>query len=105
GLAGTSWANNGQAAACWDRKVDVLKHGHAVISKAKMAELNLAGKSLAVREISGHGSVGNFRFGNQNFIDPAHGSRSALEDVDDPAKSDDRPREQENVNIESDEIA
>src|SRR5262249_8887456 len=96
---------DGQAAARRDLQVHVMKHGYAVVREIEVAELDFSLDRLRVDEVGSHSSIGNLGLGHQDFVDSAHGSRAALEDVDDPAQANDRPGQHDDVSVEGDEVA
>ncbi len=121
-LAGARRANDGKARAGGNLQRDTVEHGvassfaivrgdgaisggnrdrAAVVGERQVAEFDVA----AHRQVARLRRIGHLRLLNQDLVNADHGSRAALEDVDDPTERDDRPRQLHHVDVVGDEVA
>ena len=101
GLARSRGTDNCQTAACGHAQVQVVQNRLAFITEVQPAEFDLAGNLAILRARS----VLDLGLLLHDFIDSNQRRGAALEDVDDPAESDDRPGELHHVGAERDELA
>src|SRR5216684_9138143 len=73
------------------------------IGKSEMAEFDFAARLGALRDF--RVAVIDIRLSREDVVEPAHGSRAALENICDPAEGDHRPNQQGEIAIESNESA
>src|SRR5712692_3458443 len=117
GLSAARGADDGERRAGGDLQMNVAKHrmrtaaiglGGAVrsgsgmsggITEREMTEFDFAARLGAFRDF--RVAIIDIRFGGEDIIQPAHGSRAALKDICDPSKGDHGPDEHGKVAVES----
>ncbi len=85
---------------CGHAQVHIMQNLFAFVAEVEPSELDLA-RDLAILRAR---SVLNIRLFVHDFVDADERRRAALENIDDPAQGDDRPRELHHVGAERNEL-
>src|ERR1700687_1515983 len=121
GLAATRGADDSERRACGDFQIYVAEHRMRTaaiglrgpvrtgsgksgrISKGEMTEFDFAARLGAFGDF--RVAIIDIRFGGEDVLQTAHGSRAALKNICDPTEGNHRPDEQSEIAVEGDESA